>query len=92
MRHYLARQQGEPAACCTLVLAGGVAGLYNATTLPGMRRKGLGTAATAVAIEQALEEGYKVVVAQAMPMGVLLCDRLGFEEFYTIRANILDSF
>ena len=70
------------------MLAGGVAGLYNATTLPGLRRKGLGMAATALAMEDALAEGYSVAVAQAMPMGVLLCDRMGFKEFYRIQAHV----
>ena len=30
-------------------------------------------------------------VAQAMPMGVLLCDRMGFKEFYRIQPHILET-
>lgn len=30
-------------------------------------------------------------VAQAMPMGVLPCDRMGFKEFYRIQPHILET-
>jgi hypothetical protein len=48
-------------------------------------------AASALAMKDALDEGYRVGVAQAMPMGVLLCDRMGFKEFYRIQPHILET-
>ena len=89
MRHYIASHRGRPAGCLSVTLAAGVAGLYNATTLEEMRGRHIGLAMSAVAACEAAESGYRVAVAQAMPMGVLLCRRLGFKEFYMMSPYVL---
>ena len=50
MRHFLARWEGEPVGTATVLLAAGVAGVYNVATLPAARRRGVGAATTRAAL------------------------------------------
>ena len=79
-RHFIGRLDGSPVATSSLLLAGGVAGVSAVTTLPGMRRRGIGTAMTRVALREASAAGYRVGVLGAVKMGAGLYRRIGFRE------------
>ena len=78
-RHYLARVDGQPAATCSLFFGAGVAGIYDVSTLPSRRRRGLGAAITRRALDEARDAGYRVAILHASQLGVRMYRALGFE-------------
>ncbi len=78
VRLFLAYEGKRPAAACELFLSGGVAGIYNVSTLKRYRGRGLGTAVTAAALREAKEMGLRAAVLQASADGRGLYERLGF--------------
>ena len=52
-RHFLARVNGQPAATCSLFLGAGVAGIYDVSTMPEHRRRGIGASITRAAMQEA---------------------------------------
>lgn len=56
-----------------------VGGIYEAGVVPAARRRGIGGALTAVAVERALELGCPVVTLNATPMGIPVYRRVGFQ-------------
>ena len=82
--HYLGRLEGRPVATATLVLGGGVAGLYSVMTVPEVQRRGIGALMTVEPLRAAQDRGYRVGVLQASPMGLPLYRRLGFQEYCRI--------
>jgi ribosomal protein S18 acetylase RimI-like enzyme len=78
LRHYVARCAGEPAACATVFLGAGVAGLYCVATAHPWRGRGLGTAVTLHALGDAAAAGYDTAVLGAEAPAVRLYHRLGF--------------
>lgn len=80
--HYVAWLEGEPVACSSLFLAGGVAGLHNVVTLPRARRRGIGTAITLAPLLRARDMGYRASVLSSSQRGYDLYRRLGFEEYF----------
>ncbi len=83
-RPYLALQDNQPVATSLMVLAAGVAGIYNVTTLPEARRKGFGTWVTLTPLCEARTMGYRVGILHASAMGVNLYRSLGFQEYCQI--------
>jgi len=71
---------GEAMASSGLLLHGGVAGVYNVTTVIAARRRGVGTAMTLAAIDHAAGLGYRVAVLGTSPMARRLYEHLGFRE------------
>ena len=69
---------GRPACTSHVVLAGGVAGLYNIATHRVFRRRGLGTAMTLAAMRAAREHGYRTALLQASEMGEPVYRRIGY--------------
>jgi ribosomal protein S18 acetylase RimI-like enzyme len=81
LRHSVGFLNGEPVATCSLLLGGGVAGLYTVGTIPEGRRRGFGTAMVLEALRAARAMGYRVGILMAAPMGVSVYRRIGFTEY-----------
>ena len=84
VRHYLGRLDGEPVATATVFVAAGVAGIYDVSTIPAARRRGIGAAMTAQALRGAREDGYRIAVLHSSAAGLPLYRRLGFSEYCSI--------
>ena len=81
---YVGRLEGEPVATAEATIAGGVAGLYNISTVPAFRRRGIGSAMTLQPLHDARTRGCATAVLQAAPDGVSIYERAGFRTFGTI--------
>ena len=68
----------EPVATAELTMAGGVAGLYNISTLEVHRRKGIGSAMTLRPLLEARSQGLKTGILQAAADGVGIYTNVGF--------------
>jgi ribosomal protein S18 acetylase RimI-like enzyme len=70
---------------------GGVAGLYGLTTLPHVRRRGVGAALVRYLVNEATAEGLDVVFLSAEPgsPGAGLYERLGFAPTFSVRNYLL---
>jgi GNAT superfamily N-acetyltransferase len=91
LRHYVARLEGAPVGATTLLLAAGVAGIYNVATLPEARGKGIATALVAAALREGREAGYRAGVLQSSEMGYRVYERLGFQQCCTFRHLVLEE-
>ena len=76
----IALDDGEPVACGSLVLAAGVAGLYNIGVPPDRQGQGIGTAMTAALMAEARAAGAETAVLWSSAAGVRCYRALGFEE------------
>jgi ribosomal protein S18 acetylase RimI-like enzyme len=84
LRFYVGYLEGEPVATAELTLAGGVAGLYNISTLAAARGRGFGTAMTTAPLRDAAAERINTAILQAAPSGVSIYRRIGFTPFGAI--------
>jgi ribosomal protein S18 acetylase RimI-like enzyme len=75
---FVALLHGRPVGSAGVHLTGDVAGLYNVTTLPSLRRRGVGTAATLAALGQMRDHGARIAVLGTTEMGRSIYERLGF--------------
>jgi GNAT superfamily N-acetyltransferase len=82
--HYLGWLDGRPVATATSFCTGAVAGIYFVFTLPAARRRGIGAAITAAALEDARDRGARLGVLGASPMGESVYRRMGFREYCRI--------
>jgi ribosomal protein S18 acetylase RimI-like enzyme len=82
--HFLGRLDGRAVATATLVLGGGVAGIYNVMTVPEVQRRGIGALMIVRPLEMAQARGYHLGVLQSSQMGYRLYRRLGFEDYCRI--------
>jgi GNAT superfamily N-acetyltransferase len=80
IRHYIAYWEGKPAGISTVFLDGEVAGIYYVATVPAVRNKGIGTAVTLVALQDARAEGCRLAGLEASTMGYPVYARMGFRE------------
>jgi GNAT superfamily N-acetyltransferase len=79
IRNFLLEVDGEPAAASTLMLAAGVAGLYNVGTLERFRRRGFGRAISIAAMAAGREANMRFGVLQASEMGEPVYRSIGFQ-------------
>ncbi len=84
LRHYIAYQNGVPAAVSTVFLGTESAGVYFVTTLPWARRRGLGASVTRHSVAELAGSELDRVVLQATHEGEKLYQQLGF----TRRCNL----
>lgn len=87
-RHFLARVDGEAAATCSLFLGAGVAGIYDVSTLPERRQRGLGGLVTRAAMTAARTSGYRMAILHSSTRGVSLYRSLGFQDVCEIGQHV----
>lgn len=80
LRNFVALDDGEPVACGSLVLAAGVAGLYNIGVLPDRQGRGIGTAMTSALMAEGAAAGARTAVLWSSAAGTRCYRRLGFDE------------
>lgn len=80
-RFYLARSGGAPVATSMWFPAERAAVLDEIATIPGMRRRGIGTAVTHAALQDARLAGYGSAVLVASEAGTPVYHRLGFQAY-----------
>lgn len=76
----VARLDGESATASLAFDFDGDCGIYNVGTIERARRRGLGTAITALALHEALARGCTTASLQATPMAERLYASLGFRD------------
>ncbi|GAB4551542.1 MAG: hypothetical protein OHK0023_18600 [Anaerolineae bacterium] len=76
--HVIAWYRDELAGAGSLLLTGGVAGIYNVTTLPFARRRGVAVAIMDALHRRALDAGYTATTLASSQMGIPLYKRLGY--------------
>lgn len=87
--HYTGFLNGEPVTSCMLYVSSGVAGLYAIGTRADCRGRGIGTAITRYALQQAKELGCHWAILQATDMGIGVYSRLGFRQYGSVRILVL---
>ena len=76
--HYIGYLNDELVTSSTLLLAGGIAGIYDVSTPPSFRRQGFGGAITFAAMQEAQNRGYQYAWIWSSPMGKSLYRKLSF--------------
>ncbi|MEE3369999.1 MAG: GNAT family N-acetyltransferase [Planctomycetota bacterium] len=80
-RYFLVFHGDRPVATATNILRDGIVEVYNISTLPDYRGRGLGGFATGEPLRLAADAGYKTSILQASQMGAPVYRRLGYESF-----------
>jgi GNAT superfamily N-acetyltransferase len=76
----IARLEGEDVAAALAFDCGRDRGIYNVGTLPHARRRGLGTALTALLVHDAAARGCRTASLQSTPMGERVYAAIGFRD------------
>ncbi|MBY0494057.1 MAG: GNAT family N-acetyltransferase [Cyanobacteria bacterium] len=79
-RHFLARVNDRPAATCSIFFGAGVAGIYDVSTIPEKRKRGLGRAITAAALSEARKSGARMAILHSSTLGAGMYRGLGFKD------------
>jgi GNAT superfamily N-acetyltransferase len=84
LANFLITIEGKPAACSSVCIQDGVAGIYCVATLEAYRGRGLGTAITRAAIAYAKKRGATHSLLHATQMGLPIYRKIGFKELCEI--------
>lgn len=76
--HLIGYHNDEPVTSSTLLVAGGIAGIYDISTPPAYRGRGFGSAITVATLTLARRKGEQHVCCMASEMGLPIYARLGF--------------
>ena len=76
--HFLGRLGAQPVATASLLLAEGIAGVYDVATVPDVRKGGIGTAMMLHILHVARAQGYNHAWLQPSEMAYLFYEQLGF--------------
>ena len=79
-RHYIGHLDGRPVATSSVLLASGVAGLYNVATMPEARGRGIGAYISSAPLAEARGEGYRISILHASDLGRPVYTKLGFQD------------
>jgi len=92
-RHFIGLAGGMPAAVSSVFFDAEAAGVYNVATLAEFRSRGIGTAMSRAAMNEARIKGCRWSVLHATPMGIPVYRKLGYRECCRLRiySNINDS-
>lgn len=80
--HFTGYMDGMPVTSASLLLAGGIAGVYDVSTVPAYRKRGLGRAITLTAMSEAAQRGYQVAYLRASHEGFNVYRSLGFKTLF----------
>lgn len=75
--HYIGYLDDEPVTSSTLLLAGGIAGLYDISTPPAWRRQGFGSAISWAMLDEARKRGYQEAFIWSSPLGKGIYSKIG---------------
>lgn len=76
--HYIGYLHDQPVTSATLLLAGGIAGIWDVSTSPTMRGHGYGSAITQAMLQIAYQRGYTYAWVWSSQMGQKVYHQLGF--------------
>jgi GNAT superfamily N-acetyltransferase len=76
--HYIGYLGEQPVTSSTLLVAGGIASVYDVSTPPACRRQGFGGAITFAMLQEARRRGYAAAWIWSSPMGKSVYSKLGF--------------
>lgn len=76
--HYIGYWGDQPVTSGTLLLAGGIAGLFDISTPPALRRQGFGSAISWVMLQEAKKHGYTQAYVWSSPLGKGVYRNVGF--------------
>ena len=82
---YVGYLGGEPVSTAAVVIADGVAGVYNVATIPPHQRRGYGELVMRHALEEMRREhGVERTILQSTPAGYRLYERMGYRPVTTV--------
>jgi ribosomal protein S18 acetylase RimI-like enzyme len=85
-KFFLACLDGKPVATSLLFLQENASGIYFVSTLPQLRKKGIGLALTYATMRYAKQAGALFATLQSSPDGFRIYQQAGFQEYY--RADV----
>jgi len=88
---YLGLLHGKPVATSQVSNSAGVTGIYNVTSLPEVRGRGIGSALVMKPLLTARNIGMKIGVLQSSSMGYNAYRRLGFQDFGKLSVYLWDQ-
>ncbi len=83
--HFVGYVDGTPVATTSMLLGGGMAGIYHVATMPSARGRGIGSAVTLAALQHARDQGATEGALQSSEMAVSVYRGLGFTDRGTLR-------
>lgn len=83
-RHYVGMVEGVPVSSSMLLLAAGIACIWDVSTPPEYRRKGYGSCLTRAALEDARRMGYRYASLNSSNLGYSMYCALGFTTEFAI--------